>query len=141
MSFMGWTDHLLTVFIMVTNFVLSVSDSTLSGTGCDIYSCQFGGPLASSVFLIVLSIAGEDHLHTVWRVCFGVGIVLPLTVLIFRLRMLSSKLYRKGAIKSKCDQPLCRTSSREYNDCLERVPYYLVVKRYWRSLIGTCGAW
>ncbi|KAI0068379.1 MFS Git1p-like glycerophosphoinositol permease [Artomyces pyxidatus] len=93
------------IFIMVTNFVLS-----------------FGGPLASSVFLIALSAAGEDHLPTVWRVCFGVGVVLPLTVLIFRLRMLSSKLYRKGAIK-------------------RRVPYVLVFKRYWKSLIGTCGAW
>ncbi|KAG8219895.1 MFS general substrate transporter [Butyriboletus roseoflavus] len=93
------------VFIMVTNFVLS-----------------FGGPLAVSVFLIVLSAAGEQHLQTVWRVCFGFGILLPLTVFVFRLRMLSSKLYRKGAIK-------------------RRVPYRLVVKRYWRSLIGTCGAW
>jgi hypothetical protein len=61
--------------------------------------------LASSVFLIVLSIAGENHLNTVWRVCFGVGIVLPLTVLVFRLRMLSSKLYRKGAIKSEYNEP------------------------------------
>ncbi|KAF8560453.1 MFS Git1p-like glycerophosphoinositol permease [Imleria badia] len=93
------------IFIMVTNFVLS-----------------FGGPLAVSVFLIVLSAAGEQHLQTVWRVCFGFGILLPLTVLVFRLRMLSSKLYRKGAIK-------------------RRVPYWLVVKRYWRALIGTCGAW
>ncbi|CAA7266543.1 unnamed protein product [Cyclocybe aegerita] len=93
------------VFIMVTNFVLS-----------------FGGPLAVSVFLIVLSIAGENHLQTVWRVCFGVGIALPLTVFYFRLRMLTSKLYREGAIK-------------------RRVPYWLIVKRYWKSLIGTCGAW
>ncbi|KAG9314454.1 major facilitator superfamily domain-containing protein [Chiua virens] len=93
------------VFIMVTNFVLS-----------------FGGPLAISVFLIVLSAAGEQHLETVWRVCFGIGILLPLSVLFFRLRMLSSKLYRKGAIK-------------------RRVPYWLVVKHYWRTLIGTCGAW
>lgn len=93
------------VFIMVTNFVLSV-----------------GGPLAVSVFLIVLSAAGENHLETVWRVCFGIGILLPLTVFFFRLRMLSSKLYRKGAIK-------------------RRVPYGLVFKRYWRELIGTCGAW
>lgn len=22
-----------------------------------------------------------------------------------------------------------------------RVPYWLVVKYYWRALIGTCGAW
>ncbi|KIK99036.1 hypothetical protein PAXRUDRAFT_823203 [Paxillus rubicundulus Ve08.2h10] len=93
------------VFIMVTNFVLS-----------------FGGPLAVSVFLIVLSAAGENHLQTVWRACFGVGIFLPLTVLVFRLRMLSSKLYRKGAIK-------------------RGVPYGLVIKRYWHPLIGTCGAW
>ncbi|ETW87341.1 putative inorganic phosphate transporter [Heterobasidion irregulare TC 32-1] len=93
------------VFIMVTNFVLS-----------------FGGPLAVSVFLIVLSAAGETHLSTVWRVCFGIGILLPLTVLVFRLRMLSSKLYRKGAIKN-------------------HVPYFLVFKRYWKTLIGTCGAW
>jgi hypothetical protein len=57
--------------------------------------------MASFVFLIVLSIAGENHLNTVWRVCFGVGIVLRLTVLAFRLRMLNSKLYRKGAIKSE----------------------------------------
>ncbi|THH10148.1 hypothetical protein EW145_g1533 [Phellinidium pouzarii] len=93
------------VFIMVTNFVLS-----------------FGGPLSIAIFLIVLSAAGENHLPTVWRVCFGIGVLLPVTVFIFRLRMLSSKLYRKGAIK-------------------HRVPYVLTVRRYWKSLIGTCGAW
>ncbi|THG99889.1 hypothetical protein EW026_g2534 [Hermanssonia centrifuga] len=93
------------VFIMVTNFVLS-----------------FGGPLAVSVFLIVISAAGEQHLTTVWRVCFGVGISLPLTVFYFRMRMVSPTLYRKGAIK-------------------RRVPYRLVIKRYWKALIGTCGAW
>ena len=76
-----------------------------SRINCRTYSCQFGGPLACSVFLIVLSIAGENHLHTVWRVCFGVGILLPLTVLVFRLRMLSSKLYQKGAIKSNHPHP------------------------------------
>lgn len=60
---------------------------------------QFGGPLAVAVFLIVISAAGEDHLTTVWRVCFGIGILLPLTVFYFRMRMLNSKLFRKGAIK------------------------------------------
>ncbi|KAL1756191.1 major facilitator superfamily domain-containing protein [Schizophyllum commune] len=93
------------LFIMVTNFVLS-----------------FGGPLAVAVFLIVLSAAGEDHLPTVWRVCFGIGVLLPLTVFYFRVRMLTTRLYRDGAIK-------------------HRVPYVLSVKRYWKSLFGTCGAW
>lgn len=36
--------------------------------------------------------------------------------------MLNSKLYRRGAIK-------------------RRVPYKLVLRYYWKSLIGTCGAW
>lgn len=52
-----------------------------------------------SVFLIVISAAGEDHLNTVWRVCFGIGILLPLSVFYFRMRMFNSKLFRKGAIK------------------------------------------
>ena len=82
------------VFIMVTNFVLS-----------------FGGPLAVSVFLIVLSAAGEDHLNTVWRVSFGIGILLPLTVFYFRMKMLSSLLYKKGAIKRTSPSPTARCAS------------------------------
>lgn len=101
-------------------------------------SNQFGGPLAVSVFLIVLSAAGDNHLETVWRVCFGIGILLPLTVFFFRLRMLSSKLYRKGAIKRMYKSALIPL---KFNVILGRVPYGLVFKRYWRELIGTCGAW
>ncbi|KAJ3868743.1 major facilitator superfamily domain-containing protein [Lentinula novae-zelandiae] len=94
------------IFVMVTNFVLS-----------------FGGPLAVSVFLIVLCAAGKNHLQTVWRVSFGIGIILPLGVFIVRMRMMSTILYRKGR-------------HSQHN-----VPYGLVVKRYWKSLIGTCCAW
>lgn len=93
------------VFILVTNLPLS-----------------FGGPLAVIVFLVVISAAGQTRLSTVWRVCFGIGCLLPLTVFYFRIKMLNSKLYRRGAIK-------------------RRVPYWLVAKYYWKSLIGTCGAW
>ncbi|KAI5240374.1 MFS general substrate transporter [Aureobasidium subglaciale] len=93
------------LFILVTNLPLS-----------------FGGPLAVSIFLIVLSAAGQTHLGIVWRVCMGIGCLLPLTVFYFRMRMLNSKLYRRGAIK-------------------KRVPYTLVLRYYWRRLLGTCGAW
>lgn len=93
------------IFILVTNLPLS-----------------FGGPLAVSVFLIVLSAAGTDHLSTVWRVCFGIGVLLPLTVFYFRIKMLNSVLYRRGAIK-------------------KQVPYLLVIRYYWKRLLGTCGAW
>lgn len=72
--------------------------------------------------MIVLSAAGSNHLSTVWRVCFGIGVALPLSVFYFRLKMLNSKLYRRGAIK-------------------KHVPYKLVLRYYWKTLIGTCGAW
>lgn len=93
------------VFILVTNLPLS-----------------FGGPFAVIIFLIVLSAAGENHLSTVWRVCFGIGCIPPLAVFYFRLKMVNSKLYRRGAIKKS-------------------VPYGLVLRYYWKTLIGTCGAW
>jgi MFS family permease len=103
-----------TIFILCTNVVLS-----------------FGGPLAVSIFLIVLSASqyggttsAEDarRLDIVWRIVFGIGALLPLSVFYFRMKMMNSKLYRKGAIK-------------------HNVPYWLFVKRYWPRLIGTCGAW
>ena len=93
------------IFILVTNFPLS-----------------FGGPLSVIVFLIVLSAAGSNHLSIVWRVCFGFGVLLPLTVFYFRIKMLNSKLYRRGALR-------------------KHVPYLLVLRYYWKTLIGTCGAW
>ncbi|KAJ5748487.1 uncharacterized protein N7511_010183 [Penicillium nucicola] len=92
-------------FIMVTNFPLS-----------------FGGPFAVSIFLIVLCACNQTHYSTVWRVCFGIGCIWPLSIFYFRIRMLNSVLYRRGAIK-------------------KHVPYKLVLRYYWRSLIGTCGAW
>lgn len=94
-----------TVFILVTNLPLT-----------------FGVPLASSIFLIVLSAATMKHPSTIWRVCFGIGIIFPLSIFYWRVKMLNSKLYRRGAIK-------------------RRVPYLLVLRYYWKSLIGTCGAW
>ena len=93
------------IFILVTNLPLC-----------------FGGPFAVIIFLIVLSAAGSDHLSTVWRVCFGIGVIWPLSVFYFRMKMLNSKLYRRGAIK-------------------RQVPYKLVIRYYWKTLIGTCGAW
>jgi len=77
---------------------------------------QFGGPLSVSIFLIVLSAAGVNHLSTVWRTCFGIGVIFPLIVFYFRIKMLNSKLYRRGAIK-------------------RRVPYKLVVRYYWKVCI------
>ncbi|GAA6010919.1 hypothetical protein JCM10207_003990 [Rhodosporidiobolus poonsookiae] len=95
------------VFILVTNLVLSL-----------------GGVLAASLYLIVFEAAGglNANYSTVWRTVFGITAIPPLAVFVFRLRMLNSELYRRGAIQ-------------------KRVPYKLVIRYYWKSLIGTAGAW
>ncbi|KAJ8292394.1 Glycerophosphoinositol permease 1 [Rhodotorula toruloides] len=95
------------VFIFVTNLVLSC------GT---IFACI--------LYLIVFEAAGglNANLNTVWRTVFGISMVPPLAVFIFRMRMLNSQLYRKNAIQ-------------------QGVPLLLTLKYYWRSLIGTCVAW
>ncbi|KAJ7709519.1 MFS Git1p-related glycerophosphoinositol permease [Mycena rosella] len=95
------------VFIMVTNFMLSI-----------------GTPIACILYLIVFQAAGGLHsnLSTVWRTVFGISALPPLIVFYFRLKMLNSALYRKGAIQ-------------------KNVPYALTLRYYWRSLIGTAGAW
>lgn len=93
------------IFILVTNLPLS-----------------FGTPLPVSIFLIVFSACHQSHCSTVLRVCFGISCLLPLSVFYFRIRMLKSVLYPRGAIKKS-------------------VPYRLVLRYYWKSLIGTCGAW
>ena len=46
----------------------------------------------------------------------------PLSVFYFRLKMVTSELYTKSAIK-------------------QRAPYWLALKYYWPRLIGTCVAW
>ncbi|KAJ6453466.1 MFS Git1p-related glycerophosphoinositol permease [Mycena vitilis] len=95
------------VFILVTNLILS-----------------FGAPLACILYLIVFQAAGglSANLDTVWRTVFGISAVPPLIVFYFRLKMLDSVLYRKGAIQ-------------------KNIPYLLTLRYYWKSLIGTAGAW
>lgn len=101
-------------FILVTNFVLSI-----------------GGPVVISLFLIILkgihyggTRSAEDihRLNVTWRVLFALGIIFPLAVFYFRIRMVNSRLYRRNAVR-------------------RQVPYGLIFRRYWPTLLGTAGTW
>lgn len=82
---------------------------------------SFGGPFALCIFLVVNKICGK-HLDATWRTMFAIGCFWPLSVFYFRLKMVTSELYTKSAIK-------------------QRAPYWLALKYYWPRLIGTCVAW
>ena len=86
------------------------------------FSIDLGFVMAGVVALIVIAAYNEKVSSGIWRVCFGLGIVLPLTLFFFRIRMIDSTQFRKHAMKKK-------------------IPYLLVLKRYWKPMLGTSLAW
>ncbi|KAL3495045.1 major facilitator superfamily domain-containing protein [Aspergillus germanicus] len=86
------------------------------------FAVNLGFVAAGIVALIVLACFHQDTREGVWRVCFGLGFVLPVIICFFRIRMINSKQYRRHAIKSS-------------------YPYWLVLKRYWKPMLGTSLAW
>lgn len=86
------------------------------------FAIDLGFVGAGIVALIVLAAYNERVSSGVWRVSFGLGLVLPVLLFFFRMRIINSTQYRKHAIK-------------------RRIPYWLALKKYWRPLIGCAGAW
>jgi hypothetical protein len=86
------------------------------------FSIDFGFVMAGVVSLIVLEAYNERVSSGVWRVCFGLGFVIPVVLFFFRIRMVESTQYRKHAMKRK-------------------IPYWLILKRYWKPMVGTSLAW
>jgi len=81
------------------------------------------GLAAGIVAPVVLAAYNQQVAEGVWRVSFGIGIVLPVILFFFfRVRMINSTQYRKHAVKTK-------------------TPYLLATKRYWKPMLGTCLAW
>lgn len=88
---------------------------------CTNLPLSFGGPFALIIFLIVKQIT-KKHYEALWRTMFAIGCFWPLSVFYFRLKIATSTLYKKNAIKKK-------------------VPYWLAFKFHWKRLVGTCVCW
>ncbi|KAL1889385.1 hypothetical protein Sste5346_008952 [Sporothrix stenoceras] len=86
------------------------------------FAIDFGFVIAGVVALIVLAAYHQNLNDGIWRVCFGLGFVLPVALLFFRLNRFQSTQYRKHAMKKD-------------------IPYMLVLKRYWKPMLGTSLAW
>lgn len=83
---------------------------------------SFGFLVATIVPVILLAICGEGGLEVVWRLGLGLGLLLPVSVLYFRLKMLNSDMYRREAIT-------------------RNIPYWLIIKKYWKRLLITGSIW
>ncbi|CAK7205775.1 hypothetical protein SEUCBS139899_008554 [Sporothrix eucalyptigena] len=86
------------------------------------FAIDFGFVIAGVVALIVLAAYHQNLSDGIWRVCFGLGFILPVALLFFRLRRFQSTQYRKHAMKKD-------------------IPYRLVIQRYWKPMLGTSLAW
>lgn len=81
----------------------------------------FGGLVP--LLLLLCFHENEEHYDIVWRLSLALGLIPPLSIFWFRMRMATSTAYRKSSMKK------------------QRVPYLLVVKKYWRQLLGVSGSW
>ncbi|KAL7279070.1 metabolite transporter [Trametes coccinea BRFM310] len=84
---------------------------------------DFGFVIAAFVPLVLFWIFGENHLRAVWRLSLGLGVVPALAVLVWRLRM---------------DEP---TRFKKDSMARARVPYLLIIRRYWVSLAAISITW
>lgn len=86
------------------------------------FAIDSGFVFSGVVIIIVIYCYNQTESSGIWRVCFGLGIVLPLFVFYFRVKTTNSTQYKKHAIR-------------------KNVPYMLVLKRYWKPMVGTCLTW
>ncbi|KAJ5851281.1 uncharacterized protein N7529_010666 [Penicillium soppii] len=88
-------------------------------------SASLGFAFGALVPLILLLCFHQkvQHYESVWRISLAMGAIPPLSIFWFRYRMVMSSAYRKSSMKK------------------QRIPYWLVLKKYWRPLLGVCGSW
>jgi len=66
---------------------------------------------------------GDNHLRAVWRISLGLGIIPALVVFLWRLNMEEPERFRRDSMRDT------------------KIPYLLVLKRYWKSLLAISFVW
>ncbi|KAF5316441.1 hypothetical protein D9619_006915 [Psilocybe cf. subviscida] len=84
---------------------------------------DFGFVIAAFAPLVLFWIFGNDHLHAVWRLSLGLGVVPAAFVFLWRLNMEEPIRYKKDSMKHA------------------KIPYVLVLKRYGGRLAAISAVW
>ncbi|KAF5392351.1 hypothetical protein D9757_001447 [Collybiopsis confluens] len=84
---------------------------------------DFGFVISTFVPLVLFWIFGGHHLRAIWRISLGLGAVPALAVLPWRIGMQEPERYRKDSMKHA------------------KIPYSLVIRRYWKSLAAVSFVW
>lgn len=79
--------------------------------------------LWSAVAHIVFHSFGDNHLRAVWRISLGLGVIPALVVFLWRLNMEEPDRYKRDSMRDT------------------KIPYSLVLKRYWVQLLAISFVW
>ena len=83
---------------------------------------DFGFVLGALVPTIVAAIA-PHHLHAVWRICLGLGVIPPLSLIYLRFKLNEPESYARENFRKV------------------KTPYWLALKFYGPRLALVCGIW
>ncbi|KAJ3571382.1 hypothetical protein NP233_g3790 [Leucocoprinus birnbaumii] len=83
----------------------------------------WGNIFSAFVPLVLFWILGNDHLRAIWRLSLGLGAVSAMVVFLWRLNMDEPTRYKTDSMKRV------------------RIPYMLVLKRYWVPLSAISAIW
>ncbi|THH12609.1 hypothetical protein EW146_g7533 [Bondarzewia mesenterica] len=84
---------------------------------------DFGFVVSAFVPLVLYWIFGPNHLRAVWRLSLGLGVIPAVAVFIWRLNMEEPTRFRKDSMKNA------------------KIPYLLIIRRYWKSLAAISATW
>ncbi|TLD32345.1 MFS general substrate transporter [Venturia nashicola] len=84
---------------------------------------DLGFVIAALVALIVVVATGEDHLRAAWRICLGIGVLPPLSLLYLRIKLQEPEAYKRESMAHT------------------RTPWLLVLKFYWYRLTVVSLIW
>jgi MFS family permease len=80
------------------------------------------GFVAGSLVAMIVTVIAPHHLHAVWRICLGLGVIPPLSLLYLRIKLKEPEAYSRENFKRK-------------------TPYWLALKFYGPRLIVVCLIW
>jgi MFS family permease len=79
--------------------------------------------ISAIVATVVVLITGEGHLRAAWRVCLGIGILPPLSLLYLRLKLQEPEAFKRESMAKA------------------KTPWLLVIKYYWYRLTIVSIIW
>ena len=82
---------------------------------------NIGGPVCTFVYLATL-LATSNNLATAYHAMYSISIFLPLLVVIVRWKMQDGRLFQHSNFRTR------------------RIPWVLLLKRYWLRILGTSSA-